>query len=348
MAQVPIRIGIIGAGGIVKTKHLPGFSKIDDCKVLVVCNRRRATAEAVAKEWNIPDVVDGPEEVTKRADINAVLIGTYPNLHKDLAIAALKAGKHVFCQARMARNLAEAKEMLNEAKRHPKLVNQICIGPRIQPGEKFMAKLVKDGELGALRMVRANFLLGDALDPNLPMHWRFDRTLSGNQIMGVGIIYEALNRVFGPARTVTASGKVFTPVRKDKETGKPQKVEIPESVCMTGELENGAHYVFTFSGITAFPPPPTIEIYGTKAVLVYDQATHTLRMGKVGKSKELEPLAIPPKLRGEWTTEQDFANAIRKGTPVSPDFKEGMIYMQFMEAVRLSLDQGKTIKLPFK
>src|SRR3989304_9788648 len=131
MSQIPIRIGIVGAGNIVRTRHLPGLAGLEDVRVLAVCNRRRASAEAVAAEWRIPHVEDTPEALIGRKDLNVVLIGTTPHLHRDLTLAALNAGKHVFCQARMARNLAEARDMLAAAQRNPGLVAMICPPPPV-------------------------------------------------------------------------------------------------------------------------------------------------------------------------------------------------------------------------
>ena len=68
MATKPIRIGIVGAGSIVKRRHLPGFAELEDVEVVAVCNRRRETAEAVAAEWNIPHVADTPEAVIGSGD----------------------------------------------------------------------------------------------------------------------------------------------------------------------------------------------------------------------------------------------------------------------------------------
>ncbi|MBI4083552.1 MAG: Gfo/Idh/MocA family oxidoreductase [Candidatus Lambdaproteobacteria bacterium] len=348
MAQRPIRIGIIGAGAIVRNRHLPGFSTVEDCRAVVVCNRRRETAEAVAKKWEIPHVVDTPEEVLARDDINAVIVGTYPNLHRALALAAFKHGKHVLVQSRMAYDWADAKAMLAAAKKHPELVNQVCITGRSVPAEGFLTRLVRAGELGELRLVRANALLGDVLDPEAPLHWRFDRELSGSNIGHVGIWNEWLNRIMGPAKTVAATGKVFTARRKDPVTGKLRPVDIPESVCISGEMENGAHYVYTFSGVSAFPPPATLEVYGTRGTLYYDHERQDIRIGRVGKSQALEPVTIPEPEKTRWTVEQDFANAIRKGTPVTPSFADAMAYTMFVEAARRSLDQGKTIRLPLR
>src|SRR4051812_27380474 len=98
-----LRIGIIGAGGIFKTRHLPGLRALSDVQVAVVCNRSRESGEAVAREWDIPEVVTEWRELIARDDLDAVFIGTWPYTHAEMSIAALEAGKHVFCQARMAR-----------------------------------------------------------------------------------------------------------------------------------------------------------------------------------------------------------------------------------------------------
>ena len=72
----------------------------------------------------------------------------------------------------------------------------------------------------------------------------------------------------------------------------------------------------------------------------------TIRMGSVGKDETLQPVTIPDAFRWEWNVEERFAAAIRQGSPVVPDFSEGVRYMQFVEAVRLSLDGASTIRLP--
>jgi predicted dehydrogenase len=346
MSNVPIRIGIIGAGGIVKNRHLPGFSKIEDCQVVAVHNRRRANAEAVAKEWSIPHVVDTPEEVYGRDDINVVLVGTTPYLHRDLTLASLEAGKHVFCQARMTRNLAEARDMVAAADKHPDLVTMICSAPRADPVDLYIRKTLQEGKLGEIRLVRVEHLSDLSLDPAAPLHWRMDKEVSGNQIMTLGQYVEIVHRWFEPAVSVNAWGKVFTDTRRDPDTGESVRVEIPETVSVTGELKNGAHFVYNFSAVAPFSQGERIEIYGAKGALIFTPADRQLRLGKVGESESAEPVAVPPELQRQWTVEADFVSAIREGTPVYPSFRDGLIYMEFMEAVALSLERGATVSLP--
>ena len=360
--STPIRLGIIGAGAIVKTRHLPGLAAIEDCQVVAVHNRRRANAEAVAAEWNIPHVADSAEEIIARDDINVVLIGTTPYLHRDLSVAALEAGKHVFCQARMARNLAEARDMLAAAKKHPQLVTMICPAPHAFPLGKAVAQAMEKGELGALRLVRLHHLNSNALSAEAPHHWRFDREISGHNIMTLGIYVEILQRWLGAAKTVSAVGKVFTTERRDGETGKMMPVAIPESLVVSGELGNGAQYVYTFSSVAPFARGDMVEIYGTAGGLLYELNTDTVRIGVrprgfttenqrisqglLGTDEVLREVPVAPPMQGGWTVEADFVAAIREGAPVFPNFEHGVAYMEFLEAVGLSLEQGRTIELP--
>ena len=67
-------------------------------------------------------------------------------------------------------------------------------------------------------------------------------------------------------------------------------------------------------------------------------------MGERGKAPA--PVEIAADMRREWTVEADFVSAIRNGTPVYPNFAQGVSYMEFMEAVALSMERGETIRLP--
>jgi predicted dehydrogenase len=357
MSATPIRIGIIGAGGIVKSRHLPGFAKIDDCQVVAVHNRRRANAEAVAQEWKIPNVVDSAEAVYKRDDVNAVLIGTTPYLHRDLTLRALEAGKHVFCQARMARDLAEARDMQGAARAHPRLVTMICPAPHVDPGDRFVRKLIKDGELGEIRLVRLQQLAEANLRPDAPFHWRMDREVSGHNILTLGMFAEILNRWVGPPRTVSATGSIFTRERRDPETGAMREVKVPESVVVSGELASGGQYVWNVSGLASAAPSDSIEIYGTKGTVLYDLGSHRVSVARVDPNRQVRPgrvtdkpsaapVEIPAGLRGEWTVESDFVAAIREGKPVYPSFDDGAAYMEVIEAVARSIADGRMIRLP--
>src|SRR6266540_4317835 len=114
-----IRIGLVGAGGIARQRHLPGFKQIDGAEVVSVVNRSRESSERVAKEFGIPGVHDTWTALVQDPRIDAVVIGTWPYLHHPVTLAALAAGKHVLTEGRMAMNAAQAREMLAAARAHP-------------------------------------------------------------------------------------------------------------------------------------------------------------------------------------------------------------------------------------
>src|SRR6516162_4642803 len=95
-----LRIGIIGAGGIVRQRHLPALKKHSDVEIMAVSNSTYESAEKFCEEHlpqatpmrNWPDLVALP-------DIDIIWIGTPPYLHSAVTISALESGKHVFCQA---------------------------------------------------------------------------------------------------------------------------------------------------------------------------------------------------------------------------------------------------------
>ena len=100
-------IGLIGAGGNQKLRHIPGFREIPDVEIVNVVNRSRESGERVAAEWDIPRVSESVEELLSDPAVDAVSIGTWPYKHLEYTTAALEAGKHVLCEARMARNAGE-------------------------------------------------------------------------------------------------------------------------------------------------------------------------------------------------------------------------------------------------
>ncbi len=99
-----IRVGFVGLGGICRSRHVPGLRRLDGVDIVAVANRTRESSERAAAQFGIPEVCDSWQQIVERDDIDAVFIGTWPYLHKDVSIAALNSGKHVFCQARMARD----------------------------------------------------------------------------------------------------------------------------------------------------------------------------------------------------------------------------------------------------
>ena len=129
MSDSKIRVGFIGAGANTRKHHIPKLKAQPGVELVAVANRSKESGEKVAKEFGIGRVHAGWQEIVNAPDIDAICIGTWPYMHCEMTTAALGAGKHVLCEARMAMNAAEGRRMLEAARKKPNLVTQLVPGP---------------------------------------------------------------------------------------------------------------------------------------------------------------------------------------------------------------------------
>jgi predicted dehydrogenase len=340
MAQAPIKVGFIGAGNNTRVRHIPGLQAIDGVELASVCNRSRESSQRVADQFNIPKVHEDWRELLADSDINAVVIGTWPNMHCELTCAALDAGKHVMCEARMAMNAAEAHTMLKKSQQHPNLVAQIVPSPFTFRVDQTIKDLMADGYLGDLYHLVVRGATPEFANPDAPLHWRQQKRLSGYNVLNMGIWYEGSMRWVGHASRVFAQTRIAVPKRRDPETGTMVDVDVPDHVDITTELPGGAQGTYHFSSICGLGPGSGAWLFGSKGTLHFDQG------GKPG-DKELREISIPPEKAGKWRVEEEFANAIRGQEKIThTDFEDGVKYMEFTEAVHRSAESGRAVSLP--
>ena len=113
MTSEAINIGLIGAGGNTKLRHIPGFLAQDNVHISGVCNRSIESGQRVADEYGIENVYGNWTDMVEDPDIDAICIGTWPYMHCTMVIASLEYGKHVMTEARMAVDASEAHAMLD-------------------------------------------------------------------------------------------------------------------------------------------------------------------------------------------------------------------------------------------
>ena len=336
----PVRVGVIGAGANTRARHIPGFKAIPGVEVVAVCNRTKASGENVANEHGIRRVTDNWRDIIESPDIDAICIGTWPNLHGKITVAALRTGKHVLTEARMARNLAEAELMLAEARLHPQLVAQIVPAPMSLPFDATVIDMIQAGALGVVREVFLTATTGGLADSSLPLSWRQDLMLSGKNTLYLGIYYEMILRWLGRGvSSLVADAVIFTKERKDEEAV-PQATTIPESVSVLGSYNDGARLVAHFSGVETTAPRAEIRINGSEGGLRLDLTKGELWFAPRGAAEK--PVIIAPEKRGAWRVEADFIDSIREGKPVRlTNFATGVDYMRFTEAVWESWSNGR-------
>ncbi|MBL8995575.1 MAG: Gfo/Idh/MocA family oxidoreductase [Spirochaetia bacterium] len=343
-----IRIAVVGAGENTRTKHIPLFRKIQGVEISGLVNRSRASSQKAAAELGVPKIYDSWEQAVADPDIDAVLVGTWPYLHAPVSIAALKAGKHVLTEARMAMNLAEAAEMLETSRQFPNLVAQIVPSPYTLAFDETITDLLEAKTVG--KILTVDFFhngSGDFPNPELPFTWRMDTEKSGLNIMSVGIWYEALLRWLGHFQSVAAKIHIHTPQRKDPDSGKLRDILIPDQVDVLAAMENEFPLRFHVSSVKGFPEKKAgVWIYGTEGTLHLDLDQGKLFLGKKGDVKPAE-VGIPQNKRGAWRVEEEFVNAIRGLEKVKrTSFEDGVKYMEFTEAIWVSAKENRTVTRP--
>jgi len=327
-----IRVGIVGAGANTKARHIPGLLAREGVEILSVCNRSRASSEAAAAEFHIPRTADSWQALVEDSDLDAVLIGTWPCLHAPVTLAAVAAGKHVLCEARMAMNLSEARRMLEASQARPELVTMVVPSPFTFPWDRTIQRLLRDGALGELLQVDVFANCSGFLQPDRPMNWRDDRELSGLNTQMLGIYYEAMMRWTGPAAVRAARARNVVPRRKDA-AGVLREQLIPDHLEVMGEFPNGAGLFLRCSQVTgACPTPNDFVLYGSEGTLRLDLSAGRLSLSAPGAAaREVIP---SDEERGSWRVEEEFIRAIRGQEPVThTTFADGVRYMEFTEAV---------------
>lgn len=340
----PIRVGVVGAGANTRLHHIPKLQAIDGVEVVSVANRSRESAQKVADEFGIAKVYDSWRELIEAPDSDAIVIGTWPYMHCPLTLAALEAGKHVLCEARMALDATEAMVMRDMARQSPELIVQIVPSPFTLGVDKTVKRLIREGYLGKILAIEVRSTTGAFLDSEAPLHWRNNFEFSGFNIMSLGIWYEALMRWVGEATSLTAKGKTFVSTRIDPDTNDPVAVRIPEHVVIIADMACGAQATVTVSNITGHAKTNEIVLYGSEATLRFKDDVLT---GARRDDNDFQEIPIPAEEAGGWRVEEEFIGAIRGSEVVKhTTLEDGVKYMEFTEAVTRSMQQNKTIALP--
>jgi predicted dehydrogenase len=351
MANETIKVGFIGAGANTALRHIPGLRAQQGVELAGVANRSIQSSQTAAEKYELGEAYPTWLDLVEDPEIDAVCIGTWPYMHSTITLTALDNGKHVMCEARMAMNGAEAKDMLAASIANPDLITQIVPPPHLMACEQHVIDLIADGYLGDIVNASVRVTDGSAFpDSDQDAHWRHIRELSGNNVMTTGIWYENMMRLVGPAASVSANAQVRVPHRRGWD-GNRYNMTIPDQIDIiysTGAGTNVNLSVTTVSG--PFVPPTEIWLYGTEGTihiatsgLGNDPVVSGARKG----DDKMSVIEVPAEKRGDWRVEEEFINAIRGTEPITrSNFTDSLKYMEFTDAIQESWQTGKRIYLP--
>ena len=148
-----LRIGVIGVGQIGQV-HLDNYKAIPEVEVVAISDRNETHAQRMAVRYGIPDSYSDFRELLKRPDIQAVDVCLHNNLHMPVSVAALQAGKHVYCEKPMAGSYRDAESMFQTAKAQG-LKLSIQLSTLFSPETNAAKSLIDQGLLGRLYHARS-------------------------------------------------------------------------------------------------------------------------------------------------------------------------------------------------
>ena len=158
-----IGVGMIGAGFMGKTHSnsyykVARFFKVDaEPEMKVLCALPEAAVKAFAQQWCWKEWSTNYREVVKRDDLELIDVNTPNNLHAEVSIAALEAGKNVICEKPLAMNVKECKAMVAAARKSGKK-NMVSFNYRRVPAVSLAKKMIEDGKIGKVYHIRSSYL----------------------------------------------------------------------------------------------------------------------------------------------------------------------------------------------
>ena len=265
-----IKWGVIGCGGIADKRTIPGMLKAKNAVLVAVMDVNVALAKKVREKYNVPVVCESIEEILGQ-DIDAVYIATPVFCHRDQAIAAIRAGKHVLIEKPVGLTAEEAKELRDMAKAANVKLG-VGMMMRFHTYHQAIRELVTEGRLGDIVSMRAQFSFWY---PEIEGCWRQIKKLGGGgALMDLGVhCIDLLQYISG----TKACG--LTAICDTQTFG----YEVDDSASVILKMNNGAHaYVDVNFNISTDVAESRLEIYGTKGSVIADG---TLGQEELGRAK---------------------------------------------------------------
>jgi len=176
------RWGILGTGFIAK-KMADALALVPQSTLYAIASRNEKTADEFAEKYHIEKSFGSYEELAKNPDVDIVYVATPHNLHCDNTLMCLDHGKHVLCEKPFAVNGREVRQMIEKAKEKNKFLME-ALWSRFLPHVINAKELVGSGQLGTIKLLKADFCLNIPFDP---AHRLYNKQLIGGSLLDLGI-----------------------------------------------------------------------------------------------------------------------------------------------------------------
>lgn len=256
-----IRIGIIGAGKMCQSGHLPAFDKFDDCEIVAICDINEAKLEQMAQRYPDAHLYRDFKEMIDNEELDAVDICTPNSIHSVAAVYALEKGIHVLTEKPDAINANEAEKMRLASQKSGKVLMAIR-NNRYRPTTKFLKQFISDGKMGEIYAGRCGWIRRRGI-PGWG-GWFTDKAQSGGgPLIDLGVhIIDLAMYLMGNPKPVTVSGSTYTKFAHTSHS----KMDVEDLAMGFIRFDNGACLQIEFSWASNIPGDQMfVELRGEKA-----------------------------------------------------------------------------------
>jgi predicted dehydrogenase len=330
-----VRVGIVGTSQFAEKMHYAPLASHPAAEIAALCGRSRERAEELAARFQVPQVFTSWQEMIERAGVDAVVVVTPDDLHYPITMAALRAGKHVFCEKTLAMNAAQAREMYETAEAQG-LVHMTLFTWRWQPAVLYMLDLMQQGYLGPVFHAQFNYLISFGRVTHY--RWRSDSNHSGGMLADLGSHMIDLSRLLlGDVRRVACRAQMYMdpegPGDQPMQANNDSAVllcEYASGAQVTMQLSSVAHLGADFSHVS-------VQLYGANgSLLLESNSAGTTITGASGPGGAMQPLPVPAQYENDYLEspigERLFIDSIRSGQKPVPSFYEGWKAQQVIDA----------------
>jgi len=343
-----LRIGLIGAGGIARAVHIPGWNTVPNAEIVAVCDVHQATAERLAEDFSIPQVFTDFRDLVK-LDLDAVDICTPNRVHTPAVLAALGTGKHVLCEKPLAVSTREVKAMASAAKKAKRL---LMTAQHIRFTDKITALkgFAQSGNIGGFYHARVHAVRRNLL-PTSP-GFIDDKLSGGGPCMDVGVhALDSALHIMGFPKPVRVTGKTAVNFAKGHDIpgawGEWDRTLFGVEDFAAGfvHFENGATMVLEASWLQhqAEGEDLSFHLFGKNGSVQWPSNTYSSAVNRVLIDGKVVPTAG---LKAPHTEEiLAFAKAIREKKPSPVPVEQTLIVIAILEGIYQSAKAGREVRI---
>ncbi len=332
-----LKWGIIGCGGIADRRTLPGMMLSETSEPYAVMDANLALAEKVKEKYGAKYATDRYEDILALDEVDAVYIASPVFAHKEQALAAAKAGKHILLEKPMGMTVADSEEIIAACERAGVKLG-VGFMMRFHAYHSAMREVIAAGTIGEIVSMRAQFT---CWYPEIEGAWRQKKALSGGgALVDMGIHCIDLLQYISGLDAVECKGYTMT---------QTFGYEVDDSASVIMKMSNGAvAYVDANFNIPDAAAACPLEFYGTKGSII---ASGTLGQDEGGKVQVLacpadagydaqqnrslvEPIELKVTFGNMYTKEIDaFANAVINDTEPPVNGKNTLLVQKVIESI---------------